>query len=528
MMRFLLPGYFLSPGVSKLLLIFSAILLVASLVGIIIAYSSPGMIEQETSLLEYQQKGEFDYHVYLEPSYLFGPPPEQLPPDLIYPAAIADSIDFTFHFTPATQTPAEARVYAVLEKPGIWQKEIELVPATSITGDFTASFSIDVDEINELFDVVQDEIGISLTTRYIEIKAHINTSEEDSVYSLSLKLGSTLIEVSSNLRSDTPGGTGEFDYVVNLKPNSIYDTETLTPPYTPATPSTPSVTVLKPGDIIFPSLVDRMDVTYDYSFESDKLVNNMTTEVEIIAVLEASDVWSKEFSLLQIEEEGSFNAEFSLDIAYYLNLLQKIASETGVPAESHNLTVSAKIHTLAETQFGKIDDTFIQSMVGSLGAGTLQWQEELAKTENGSIKTSQVVPNPDKLLGLSVSGARVLFTISTIIFFLLSFYAVVFYVRSRTLGLSRVEQEVLRIKKKYRERIIEATSQIPVKGERIISLDSIENLLITADELGKPIVHHPPINRGDPHAYYVFDGVTRYQHLFGGNYLETDLEIIIT
>jgi len=166
-------------------------------------------------------------------------------------------------------------------------------------------------------------------------------------------------------------------------------------------------------------------------------------------------------------------------------------------------------------------------MVGSLGAGTLQWQEELAKTENGSIKTSQVVPNPDKLLGLSVSGARVLFTISTIIFFLLSFYAVVFYVRSRTLGLSRVEQEVLRIKKKYRERIIEATSQIPVEGERIISLDSIENLLITADELGKPIVHHPPINRGEPHAYYVFDGVTRYQHLFGGNYLEKDLEIRI-
>lgn len=523
-MSFLLPGYLLSPGVSKLLLILGVILLAASLVGLVVAYRAPEMIEQESSLLEYQQKGEFDYRVYLKPSYLFGSLQQDLPSEQKYPAAIVNSLDFTFNFTPATQTPTEARIYAVLENPGIWQKEIELVPAASATGDFTASFSIDVDAINELFDVIQDEIGIGSSTHNVEIKAQLNTAEEELVYSLSLKLGATIIEISSNLRSELPGGTGEFSYVVNLKPNSIYDTETLTslPP-----PATPPATVLKPGDIIFLNLVDGMDVTYNYTFETNKPVNNMTTEVEIIAVLEASGVWAKEFPLLQMKGDGSFNAEFSLDIAFYLDLLKKIASETGVPAEPHSLTISAKVHTLAETQFGKVDDTFIQLMVGSLESGILQWEEELTKTESGSIKTSQVVPNPDKLLGLSVSGAKVVFTILTIIFFLLSFYAVVLYARSRTRGLSRVEQEVTRIKKKYRERIIEATSQIATEGERVISLDSIEDLLGTADELGKPIIHQLPINRGDPHAYYVFDSGTRYQHLIGGTYFETGLEVRI-
>jgi hypothetical protein len=523
-MSFLFPGYLLSSGVSKILLILGAILLVGSLVGLVVAYRAPERIEQESSLLEYQHKGEFDYRVYLEPSYLFDSPQQDVPSEQIYPAAIVDSIDFTFHFTPTTQTPAEARIYAVLANPGIWQKEIELVPATSATGDFTASFSIDVDAINELFDVIQDETGIISSTHYVEVKAQLNTSEEELVYSLPINLGFTLIGVGSNLRSEAPGGTGEFDYVVNLKPNSIYDTETLTPLPPPVTPPD---TVLEPGDIIFLKLVDAMDVTYNYTFESDKPVANMTTEIEIIATLEASDVWAKEFPLLQIEGDGSFNAEFSLDIAFYLDLLQIIASETGVLAESDSLTISAKIHTVAETQFGKIDDTFIQLMVGSLGSGILQWQEELAKIENGSIKTSQVVPNPDKLLGLSVSGAKVVFTILTIIFLLFSFYVAVLYVRSRTGGLSRVEQEIIRIKKKYRERIIEATSQIPTEGERVISLDSIEDLLGTADELGKPIIHQLPISPGDPHAYYVLDSGTRYQHLIGGTYFETGLEVRI-
>jgi hypothetical protein len=484
------------------------------------------MLEQETSLLDYQHRGEFDYQVYLGPSYLFGPPPQQdLPPSQTFPAAIVDSIDFTFHYSPVADAPTEVWIDAVLQNPDIWQKEIELVPATSITGDFTANFSINVDEINELFDVIQDEIGITSTIHIVDIKAQLNTSEEELAYNLPLKLGSPLIEIYNNLRIDGELGTGEFSYVVNLKPNSIYDTETI---ISPSAPAAPSVTVLGPGDIIFVNLVDKIDITFDYSFGSDKSIEPIATDLEIMVVLEAGDIWIKEFPLLQIEADGSSNAKFSLDIAYYLGMINRIISETGVSPESSSITVSAKVHATADTPFGKIEDTFSHLMLGALEIGTLQWGEELAKTENGAITIPQVVPNPQRILGLSVPGARVIFSILTALSFFLGVYSVIFYFRAGSWGLSRVEQEVFQIKKQYGDRIVEATSQTTLKGERVISLDSIENLFNTADELGKIVIHQPPISQEDHHAYYLFDGITRYQHLLGPGYTEEGFEVVKT
>ena len=34
-----------------------------------------------------------------------------------------------------------------------------------------------------------------------------------------------------------------------------------------------------------------------------------------------------------------------------------------------------------------------------------------------------------------------------------------------------------------------------------------------ADELGKPIIHQTPTTAEQSHAYYVFDGLTRYEYL---------------
>ncbi len=520
-----MPDYLISAQWRRWLLAFSAILLVGLLVGLVSAYRAPDRLEQETSLLDYQHRGEFDYQVYLGPSYLFGPPPQDLPPSQMFPAAIVDSIDFTFHYSPVAEAPAEVWIDAVLQNPGVWQKEIELVPTTGIASDSDVSFSLDVDAINEVFDIVEEEIGIIASSHNVNISAFVGTAQEYSVYTLALQLGDTLIEVDNDLRIDQAPGTGEFSYVVNLKPNSIYDTETITPLQSLATSP---ITVLGPGDIIFLNLVDKIDITYDYSFGSDKSIEPIATDLEIMVILEASDTWVKEFPLLQTTESGDFNVKFSLDLPYYLNMINKIVSETGVPSESRKLTVSARVHVTADTPFGKIEDTFSHLMLGTLEVGTLQWGEELAKTENGAITISQVVPNPQKILGLSVPGARVTFSIFTVLSFFLGVYSVIFYFRAGSRGLSQIEQEVFRIKKQHGDRIVEATSQATLKSERVIALDSIENLFNTADELGKIVIHQPPISQEDPHAYYLFDGITRYQHLLGPHHAEEGFEVIKT
>jgi len=215
--------------------------------------------------------------------------------------------------------------------------------------------------------------------------------------------------------------------------------------------------------------------------------------------------------LLYTRKSGNFNVSFPLDLVGYLGLFETIREETEASAESNNVTITAEVHTVAETPFGVIDETFTQAIKGSIKGNVLEWDKELAKTQPGSITTSQMIPR--KYLGLSVNTVKNLFTALVGIFCLFLLSSVVLYVKFKPKGPPQVEKEALQVRKKYRERMVEATSQTPMEGEKTISLGSMEDLIKVADELGKPVVHQPPSASEEQHTYYVFDGTTRYQHV---------------
>ncbi len=497
--------------VAKPLVVVSVVLLIVSLVGVFAARTLPTEVEQKTTLLEYEHEGRFDYLIHLKPSHLFGPPPpEEPPPNPKYPAEIVDTIDFTFRYSPVEWATEVMHIDAILENPGIWHKKVRLIPYTSRTGDFTLRFLLDIEEINELFDDIEEEIGIRQSPRHLTIEAYVTASKERFTQSLPIKLTSTLIEVGTDLKHTQACGNGEFDYVVNLTENSIFDEKTLKPPPVPAIPS--STTTLKPGDVIFSKLVDTIDVTFYYRFKSDRPVSKITTDVEMVASIEATELWSKKFPILYTRKSGDFKVSFPLELADYLELMQTIREETGASAESSSVTITADVHTVAETQVGLIDETFSHPMKVTFAGSILEWDEELSQSKAGSIETSMMVPNPDSYLGLSVAEARVLSTALAVIFSLLSLFLVALYVMRRPMALSLIEKEALRVGKKYRERMAEATSETPIEGEKMISLGSMEDLIKVADELGKPIIHRAPGTSGEAHAYYVFDGATQYQY----------------
>ena len=517
-MRFLVSLLQMASPLRFFLVSVSVIVLIISLVGMIMAYTSPATIDHETSLLDYQHEGRFDYTAYLKPSHLFGPSSDRLATSYYYPVALVDTIDFTFSYEPLVPNTSEVWVSAVLENPGIWSKEIELVPKSSYSGDVSIQFSLDIAEIDGIFDTIQQETGITSSSRSLSIEAYVRTGEDDLNHSLPIKISSTLIEINSALSNRFPTGTTEFAYVVNLAPNSLFDTTTLTSPPSPAT----ITTTISPGDVIIPKLVDKMSLSYYYRFETSEPVDSLTTGVTIKAVLEAPAVWTKEFLLLREEQGGDFMVNTTVDLAGYLELLEEIRAETGIPVDSYNLTIIAEVHTTAESPFGKINETFRQQMAGTIATGILTWESPLTESQPGSITTIQTISNPKTVLGFPVLGARAAFTILLVVSSLVAFVLSASYFLYRRVGTSGIEQEALRIKKKYGDRVIEATSQIPVTVERTISLDSIESLVNTADELGKLIVHKPPASPQEPHAYYVFDGITRYQYLLGTGYFVVD------
>jgi hypothetical protein len=509
----------------------SAVIFIIALIGLLAGSALPAQVEQETSLLSYEHNGRFDYLVYLKPSYLFGPeptePPEP-PPNIQYPIAlIEDEIDMSFRFdtnsTLLQSVKQGVKIEAVLKNSDLWQKEVELVPVTDKTGNFKVEFKLDLDEINELFDTIDEETEIPTRTRELNIVATVGLGEglesENLTQSLPITLSSNVLEIGGELVKTVPddsGGIsarGTFDYTIYLKENSLYKTDTLKPPEsTPYIP--PEQKTLGVGPVIPYDLVDRMDSSYYYSFQTSRPVTELAEEVTITATLESPDIWSKTFILVpSTRQTGNFRTDFPVDIVYLNELLSAIRAETGSAGEAYSLIIKAFVHVTAQTEFGPIDEVFTQTLSTELGGGTLTWNEELSLKQEGAITATHIIPNPNRYLGLSVGGVKLTSLILGLIFLMLFIASLVLFNQFKPAEPPIFEKEALAAGKKYADRIAKASSQTPMAGEKIISLDSIDDLVKVADELGKPIIHQPSTAAEKRHTYYVIDGATQYQYI---------------
>jgi hypothetical protein len=511
--------------------IISAVLFIISLVGMLAGSTLPPQVEEEVPLLLYEHNGRFDYLVYLKPSYLFGPEPKEEsepPPNLQYPTALIEKeIDMIFRYetdSPLFQEINQGvKIEAVLKSGDLWQKTIELVPVTNKTGNFKVEFKLDLDEINELFDIIDEETEIRTSTREVTLVATVGLGEhlesESFVQSLPIILNKSTLEIGSNLVEMVLSSTGSveargtFDYTIYLEENSLYKTDTIKPPestpYIPPQPKTLGV-----GPVIPYGLVDRMETSYYYDFQASRPVTEVTQEVTITATLDNPDFWSKTFVLVpSTRQPDSLRVDFPIDIVYLNELLNSIRAETGTSGEAYSLIIEAFVHVTAQTDYGPIDETFTQTLSTELGGGTLVWNEELQLTQEGAITTTRIIPNPDRYLGLSAGGLKTTSLILGLIFLAIFITSLVFYNQTKPAELPLFEKEALSVNKKYADRIAQVSSQTPAAGEKIISLGSIEDLVKVADELGKPIMHQPPTASEKQHTYYVIDGASQYQYI---------------
>jgi len=511
--------------------IISAVLFIISLVGMLAGSTLPPQVEEEVPLLLYEHNGRFDYLVYLKPSYLFGPEPREEPeplPNPQYPTAlIKDEIEMSFRYETGSPLFQEinqgVKIEAVLKNGDLWQKTIELVPVTDKRGNFKVEFELSLDEINELFDIIDEETEIRTSTREVTLVATVGLGEhlesESFVQSLPITLNQATLEIGSNLVEmvlDPTGGVearGTFDYTIYLEENSLYKTDTLKPP--PATPYIPpQPKTLGVGPVIPYGLVDRMEASYYYDFQASRPVTEVTQEVTITATIDNPDFWSKSFVLVpSTRQPDSLQVDFPIDIVYLNELLNTIRAETGAGGEAYSLIIEAFVHVTAQTDYGPIYETFTQTLSTEMEGGTLVWNEELQMTQEGAITTTRIIPNPNRYLGLSAGGLKTTSLILGLVFLAIFITSLVFYNQTKPSELPLFEKEALSVSKKYADRIAQASSQTPSAGEKIISLGSIEDLIKVADELGKPIMHQPPTTSEKQHTYYVIDGTSQYQYI---------------
>jgi hypothetical protein len=519
------------------LVVVVSLLLIASIVGLWRAYAMPETVAQEVALVTYRHFGNFDGIVYVTPSYLLGNPPETSQDETessLYFTNIIDDIQvgFDYNFVPDSPTvvSSQVEVVAIITGPSKWQKTIPLTSASGLGNHFNISFPLDLDEIDEMINTIEVELGFrrpesTVQNSYslvIEARVKVNGSagseqiNDTFVQTTGIEVVRGTLEWDNQLflseretHSDfSYRHQGSFDYTIRVKQNSLYPSQTLTSDlYSP-----PSLIRQQwSGEVIYLKLTDIMKTNFSYKFRCDKPVRNLVEELQVTASLEFTDVWTKTFILVpDTQESGDFEVEFYLDVNFFKELTDTIMEEIGMGPSSHQLTIEAVVHTSADTDFGRIDDVFTQTMTGELGTTVITWDEELESSKSGSISQTQVISNPDKLIGLSVSGARSLFIYLTSVIAVLCLFGGILYVIRGPAKLPEIEEEARRAKRKYKDLIVDVQELPEVKDAVVVPLDSLDGLVTTAQGLFKPVLHQVETGR---HTYCVLDAMIRYEYV---------------
>jgi len=529
-----------SPWLKLGSLVVVCLLLIAAIFGVWKAFSLPARTEQPIALVNYEHRGEFDYMVYLEPNSLYGPlqPQEKETEEETSQVFFRNIIDeawlaFSYNFSCGQSLISitnKVVVSAIAENPGMWQKEIPILEETLEGQEIQVNFPLDLESLENVVDEIEEEIGVRSYQNQLIIKAAVHTTavtalgqiiEDDFSHEITVNIQAYTLKLDGSLkRSDTGiedgisySEEGRFDYEVYLKPNMLYETDVLRSEAPPAAEPPPaaessSLTPLGPGLTYFTNIVDSIEASFSYQFLSDKPVANLVEEVEVTAVLEYPDMWSKSFTLVpKTSKTGPLVVDFPVDIEALYTMTDTLRDELGLGAASYDVTIQAVVHTTGDTDSGHIDEVFTHSLQGRLGMTTFTLRGNLDKQQPGAIVENRTVPIASTWVFRILSVAGLVLVVFALLFVLRNSR------QAQAVAISKTEEEALRAKRKHKGVIVDVGELPPSgAGELVIPIGSVDELVSTADALLKPVLHHA---EADKHTYFVIDGGVRYLYVSG-------------
>ena len=516
-------------------------LLSFSLYGVWKAHSIPRQVAEPLTLANYRHAGEFDYLVYVNPSHLFGNSAEtpEGEEQSLYFTNIIDVIEVVldYNFVADGQTTglsSDVDIVATVTGPSGWQKEIPLSSAPDLGTNLSLEFLLELEQFDDFINEIELDLGIRspdytgpnyytlVIEARVDISGNVGSTPIDDAFVLpmQIRVSKGTLAWDNNLalsQRKSAGGLsykhqGSFGYTIKLKENSLYELgiDTLgKEPY-----QWPLTSVQPPGNYYFTRITDVILANFSYQFICNQPLKQLIEEVEVRAILEYPNIWSKTFVLVpKTQKSGEFVVDFDVDINFFSQLANTIKGEIDVAPATYDLTIMAVVHTTAQTDFGNIDEVFTHTLKGTLSPTVLIWDSELEGSKEGSIgEDIRMVPNTEKLFGLSPDTARIVFPIALAIILPFSLYLLILGIVARPAALSRIEKEAIQAKKKHKELIVDVKELPTIEGQDItvVSLSSLDDLITTAENLFRPVLHKAEEER---HIYCVIDGTTRYQYV---------------
>lgn len=283
--------------------------------------------------------------------------------------------------------------------------------------------------------------------------------------------------------------TGNLDYSVSLKPNTLYD----------------NASRLGPGRTYFSKLANSVDTIFYYDL-SGSGIGKVSGTYQLVASL-STDVWEKNYTIIPrtaFSGEGgaNFQVPFSVNLSRYTELVTSLGNEVGVPAKESNLKLVYSIESNYLAGGRELKESFSPVVSIPIGKGMFEVGGDMFSQRSGAVKATESYVQQDVL-----DNRWYYLNTSFLLLFLLAAFALL------TEG-KRLEIDVPgtagAINKRYGEWIV-GSKEVPNvhKGQRMMPLLSIDDLVKVADELGKPILHS---ENGGKHLYCVYDGQLVYSY----------------
>lgn len=272
-----------------------------------------------------------------------------------------------------------------------------------------------------------------------------------------------------------------FNYMVLLKPNSLFETQSLGQNMT-----------------YFTKITDRIDTIFYYEFTCD-MPASINGDYEVVASVNGEG-WEKNYVLVPKKEfaggkRTNFTVKFPVNISAYNDIVNSIGKEIDVQAKDPKLKLIYNINTIASIGSSQAKETLSPTIVIPLGKNAFNIIGDLSTRKTGSIFRSEVYVQQDVIEKRVYSGI-----IAVLAFFLLVLFTR--FTENRVIDKNSINE----IRNKYGDWIAEA-KDIPTSKD-IVQVSTIPDLVKIAEELGRPILH---LVDGKIHCFFVLDGQMMYE-----------------
>lgn len=275
---------------------------------------------------------------------------------------------------------------------------------------------------------------------------------------------------------------------------------------------------IQTGDPVFLRLGDRLDVAFDWEFDSDPAPAELRGSGQLVAVVRDGSGWTTSLPLAQEVEWSGTQARLAgeLDLGEVARVAARVAEATGVSSSSRTVTLMADIAlegTLDGAAFSagaapsmslSVDELRAQpsSPADGEGAGGL-----FAASETGSV----MVPGRETAT-LSVAGRSLPVAIVRPVSLALVALGMVLAAAAAFLAVrTRSWDEHRRIAARYGDTIVPITGLSSSRDQSHVAVPTIDQLVELASLRDLPVLRVPRKEGG--YGYVVEDATVQYRYL---------------